>query len=159
DAIAPWTEQVAALGAALVETRVELLALLAPPFSRAAAALGLADAQLAYEGDPPSAAALESRLDRDLARAATGLGPPLDDASISAGGRDLRTFGSQGEQRTTVLALLLAEAELVTERRGEPPLLLLDDVLSELDPARRRVLLEQVQGHGQTLITATTADA
>jgi DNA replication and repair protein RecF len=58
-----------------------------------------------------------------------------------------------------VLALLLGEAELIAERRGDPPLLLLDDVLSELDPERRRVLLEQVQDRGQTLITATTADA
>ena len=58
-----------------------------------------------------------------------------------------------------MLALLLAEAALLTERRDEPPLLLLDDVLSELDPQRRRVLLDQVAGGGQTLITATTADA
>jgi DNA replication and repair protein RecF len=58
-----------------------------------------------------------------------------------------------------VLALLLAEAELIEERRGAPPLLLLDDVLSELDPSRRRVLVGQVAGRGQTVITATTADA
>jgi DNA replication and repair protein RecF len=58
-----------------------------------------------------------------------------------------------------VLALLLAEAELIADRREEPPLLLLDDVLSELDPTRRRVLVDQVSGRGQTLITATTADA
>ena len=103
--------------------------------------------------------ALEARLDRDLERGATGLGPHLHDVSISSAGRDLRSFGSQGEQRTAVLALLLAEATLLTERREEPPLLLLDDVLSELDPTRRRVLVEQVEGRGQTLITATTADA
>ena len=76
-----------------------------------------------------------------------------------AGTRDLRSFGSQGEQRTAVLALLLAEAALIEERRGEAPLLLLDDVLSELDPNRRRVLMEQLSARGQTLITSTTADA
>jgi DNA replication and repair protein RecF len=58
-----------------------------------------------------------------------------------------------------VLALLLAEAALIEERREEAPLLLLDDVLSELDPTRRRVLVEQLGGRGQTLITSTTADA
>ena len=87
---------------------------------------------------------LEARLERDLDRGATGLGPHLDDVSIAAGSRDLRSFGSQGEQRTAVLALLLAEAALIEERRGEAPLLLLDDVLSELDPGRRRVLMEQL---------------
>ncbi len=58
-----------------------------------------------------------------------------------------------------MLALLLAESELVAERRGEAPLLLLDDVLSELDPGRRRILVRLVEGRGQTLVTATTADA
>lgn len=159
DALAPWTAQLVSLGAALVETREECLSLLAPPFAESAAALGLPDAVLAYEGDPPTLAVLEARLDRDLERGSTGLGPHLHDISISSAGRDLRSFGSQGEQRTAVLALLLAEAAILAERRGEPPLLLLDDVLSELDPARRRVLFEQVEGRGQTLITATTADA
>jgi DNA replication and repair protein RecF len=76
---------------------------------------------------------------------------------IAAGGRELRSFGSQGEQRLAVLALLLAEAELITERRGVPPLLLLDDVLSELDPDRRRILAARVAHAGQALITATDA--
>jgi DNA replication and repair protein RecF len=158
-AIAPWTAQVAELGARLVEGRLETIALLERSFSTRAGELGLEAAGLAYEGEPPTHAALEARLDRDLDRGATGLGPHLDDVSIAAGGRDLRAFGSQGEQRTAVLALLLAEAMLLEERREEVPLLLLDDVLSELDPDRRRVLVEQLQGRGQTLITATTADA
>jgi DNA replication and repair protein RecF len=158
DAVRPWTEQVAALGAALVEARSETVALLHPGFAAAAAALGLDDAQLSYEGEPPTVEALERRLERDLQRGATGLGPHLHDLAIVAGARDLRAFGSQGEQRAAVLALLLAEAELIEERRGCPPLLLLDDVLSELDPDRRRALLERVEGRGQTLVTATTAD-
>jgi DNA replication and repair protein RecF len=158
-AIAPWTEQVAQLGTALVEARRETLELLGRPFAERAGELGLDDARLSYEGDPPTVESLEARLDRDLDRGATGLGPHLDDVSIAAGPRDLRSFGSQGEQRTAVLALLLAEAALIEERRGEAPLLLLDDVLSELDPTRRRVLTEQLSARGQTLITSTTADA
>jgi DNA replication and repair protein RecF len=159
EAVQPWTEQVARFGAELVESRRETLALLDGPFAARAGELGLDDARLTYEGDPPTVELLEARLARDLERGATGLGPHLHDVSIAAGMRDLRSFGSQGEQRTAVLALLLAEAELIEERRGEAPLLLLDDVLSELDPTRRRVLVDQLSGRGQTVITATTADA
>jgi len=110
---------------------------------------------LRYAGDPPSAADLEQRLARDVERGVTSLGPHLHDIEISSAARDLREFGSQGEQRIAVLSLLLAEADLVAARRGAPPLLLLDDVLSELDPSRRRILAERVAGRGQTLITAT----
>jgi DNA replication and repair protein RecF len=156
-AIAPWTEQVAELGAALVEARLDTLVLLASPFAERAGELGLAGAALRYDGVQPTLAALEERLDRDLERGVTGLGPHLDEIVIAAGGRELRTFGSQGEQRLAVLALLLAEAELLAERRGVPPLLLLDDVLSELDPARRRILAARVAGVGQTLVSATDA--
>ena len=157
--IAPWTTQVANLGSALVKTRVGLLELLAGPFAESAGALGLPDARLAYEGDPPTERELGTRLERDLERGSTGAGPHLHDVSIASAARDLRSFGSQGEQRTAVLALLLAEAALLAERRDDLPLLLLDDVLSELDPQRRRVLFERVVGGGQALITATTADA
>ena len=155
DAIGPWTVQVADLGTQLVAARREVLALLGPPFAEHADAFGLPAAELRYDGEPPTVELLESRLDRDLERGITGAGPHLDDVLIAAGGRDLRSFGSQGEQRLAVLALLLAEADLIAERRGFPPLLLLDDVLSELDPGRRRILAERVAGRGQTLITAT----
>jgi len=157
DALAPWTEQVAALGTELVAARREALAALEPPFAERADELGLADAQLRYEGEPLTVAALEQRFDRDLDRGVTGVGPHLDDIVLTAGSRDLRSFGSQGEQRLAMLALLLAEAELITARRSIPPLLLLDDVLSELDPARRRILAARVAGAGQALITATDA--
>jgi DNA replication and repair protein RecF len=158
-AIAPWTEQVATLGRQLVEARLEVVASLAPSFVARAAELGLPAARMEYEGEPPTVEALEARLDRDLERGSTGLGPHLDDVLLTSGTRDLRSFGSQGEQRLTVLALLLAEAELITERRGFAPLLLLDDVLSELDPGRRRVLANHVFEGGQTLITATQASS
>jgi DNA replication and repair protein RecF len=159
EALAPWTAQLAALGSALVHARVEVLDLLAEPFREAAGALDLDGVSLAYEGEPPSEAELAARLDRDLERGSTGAGPHLHDISIASAGRDLRSFGSQGEQRIAVLALLLAEAALLAERREELPLLLLDDVLSELDPARRRSLADLVRDRGQTLITATTVDA
>ena len=73
--------------------------------------------------------------------------------------RDLRSFGSQGEQRLAVLSLLLAEAEVIAEQRSTPPLVLLDDVLSELDAARRRALAERIGRVGQAIVTATSADA
>jgi DNA replication and repair protein RecF len=159
EALAPWTEQVASLGATLVESRNEVIAWLAPGFAERAGELGLPAARMSYEGEPPTAAALEARLDRDLERGSTGLGPHLDDVVLTSGTRDLRSFGSQGEQRLTVLALLLAEADLIAERRGFAPLLLLDDVLSELDPGRRRILAERVRMAGQTLVTATQASS
>jgi DNA replication and repair protein RecF len=159
EALAPWTEQVATLGRELVEARSEVLAWLAPGFAERSEELGLPAARMTYEGEPPTLAALEGRIDRDLERGSTGLGPHLDDVLLTSGTRDLRTFGSQGEQRLTVLALLLAEAELIAERRSYAPLLLLDDVLSELDPNRRRVLAERVRGAGQTLVTATQASS
>ena len=157
DALVPWTEQVATLGRALVEARNEMITWLAPGFAARAEELGLPAARMSYEGAPPTTEALEARLDRDLERGSTGIGPHLDDVILTSGPRDLRNFGSQGEQRLTVLALLLAEAELIAERRGFAPLLLLDDVLSELDPGRRRILAARVAGAGQALITATDA--
>lgn len=154
-AIEPWTQQVADLGAQLVAARRETLELLGVPFAVHAAAFGLDDAELRYEGEAPTVEDLSTRFDRDLDRGVTGVGPHLDDVLVTAGSRDLRGFGSQGEQRVAVLALLLAEADLVAERRGVPPLLLLDDVLSELDPSRRRILADRVAGRGQALVTAT----
>jgi DNA replication and repair protein RecF len=158
-AVTPWTEQVAALGQQLVEARRETLALLDAPFAERAGELGLAEAVLEYVGEPPTAAALEARLERDLERASTGAGPHLDDVAVRAGTRELRTFGSQGEQRLAVLALLLAEAEVIVAQRGVPPLVLLDDVLSELDGDRRRILAERIGRAGQAVVTATGADA
>ena len=155
DAIVPWTERVATLGTELVDARRATLAQLVPAFAERAGELGLADARLEYEAEPPTVAGLDARQARDVERGTTGAGPHLDDVVIASGDRDLRRFGSQGEQRLAVLSLLLAEAELLET----PPLLLLDDVLSELDPGRRRVLAERIAGMGQTMITATHASA
>jgi DNA replication and repair protein RecF len=159
EALSPWTAQAAELGAALVEARLDTLALLAPLFTERADELGLPAAGLRYEGEPPTATALRERLDRDLDRGTTGLGPHLDDVSIRTGSRDLRQFGSQGEQRIAVLALILAEATLVAQLNPTPPLVLLDDVLSELDGTRRRALGEWISRLSQTMVTATSEDA
>jgi DNA replication and repair protein RecF len=159
DAVTPWTERVAELGATLVAGRAEAIHMVSTPFAERAAELGLSGAGVLYEAAPPTAEALEARLDEDLERGTTGLGPHLDDVGIAAEGRDLRRFGSQGEQRLAVLSLLLAEAQLLADRGPAPPLLLLDDVLSELDERRRRSLAERLAGAGQTFITATGASA
>ena len=85
----------------------------------------------------------------------TSAGPHLHEIRIESGDRELRSYGSQGEQRIAVLALVLAEAEVIAERNGVPPLVLLDDVLSELDERRRRVLGELLERAGQTVVTTT----
>jgi DNA replication and repair protein RecF len=156
DALTPWTQAVVDAGSALVETRRSALELLRPVFADRAAHLGLAGAWLDYEGEPLTVDELERRLERDLERGVTGAGPHLHDVRIRAGDRDLRTYGSQGEQRSAVLALVLAEAEALSVRTGSTPLVLLDDVLSELDETRRRALAELVSGFEQTVVTTTS---
>jgi DNA replication and repair protein RecF len=158
DALAPWTERVADLGAQLVEARLQAIGELGPRFAERAEELGLPAGRLEYMGEPPTREALDARLERDLERGVTGLGPHLDDVTIASGPRDLRAFGSQGEQRLAVLSLLLAEYELLAAR-GRTPLLLLDDVLSELDERRRGILVDRIRSSGQTFLTATSADA
>jgi DNA replication and repair protein RecF len=155
DALEPWTTQLATLAADLVGQRRVTLRELAQGFALHADALGLPEATLAYDGESPTVEELESRLPRDIERGSTGLGPHLDDVRVASGTRDLRQFGSQGEQRLAVLSLLLAEADLLPSQ----PLLLLDDVLSELDPGRREVLARAVEGKSQTMITATHRSA
>ncbi len=155
EAVEPWTRQLAELGDELDRARAQLVGLLAPGFEDRAAALGLGGGSLSYEERGLALEELTARLPRDLERGTTGVGPHLRDVEIRTAERDLRGFGSQGEQRIAVLALLLAEAALLAERRGSPPLLLLDDVFSELDEGRRRNLLARLPAGGQTLITAT----
>jgi DNA replication and repair protein RecF len=159
EALEPWTQRVAALGAQLVDGRRETAAAIAPRFAECAAELGLEGATLHYSGEAPTAAALEARLDADLERGTTGLGPHLDDFELMAGDRDLRRFGSQGEQRLAVLAVILGEGELLSEQGRGSPLLLLDDVLSELDDRRRAILAARIGSSGQALVTSTSAAA
>ena len=82
-------------------------------------------------------------------------GPVCGPVDLPKGGRDLRLFGSQGEQRAAVLALLLAEQRLAATRTGEQGTLFLDDVMSELDDARRRLLVRRLASAGQSIITTT----
>jgi DNA replication and repair protein RecF len=159
ETVGPWTEQVATLGAQLVSARGEAIGLLAEAFAQRAGEFGLPDASLAATGEPPTVTALEARLEKDVERGVTGIGPHLDDVTIRSGERELRSFGSQGEQRLAVLALLLAETEVLAERRGVAPLVLLDDVLSELDGSRRLALADRIGRIGQTIVTATGAEA
>ena len=159
DALRPWTEKVVALGSALVAARTDTAATLERPFAELAGFLGLDEATFRYDGEPPTIAELDARLERDLDRGITGAGPHLHDVRLEARGRELRSFGSQGEQRIAVLALVLAEAAVLRSQADASPLVLLDDVLSELDGDRRRALAEIVSRGGQTIITATARSA
>ncbi|HEY7255150.1 MAG TPA: DNA replication and repair protein RecF [Solirubrobacterales bacterium] len=160
-----WDETFADAACALTAARADAAADLAPRFAAAAADLGLeGGARLEYA--PRSAAAADElrqglleRRDADLRLGRTSWGPHLDEVKLSAAGRALRRFGSQGEQRTALLALLFAERSALAEARRVTPLLLLDDVMSELDPDRRERLLELLAGPGQVVITAATEES
>lgn len=117
--------------------------------SRPASGYGKAELIKAYR------AALEDRRKDELARGMTLVGPHRDDFRFIANGIDLGEFGSRGQQRTAVLALKMAEAEWLREKLGEAPVILLDEVLAELDPNRRRALLGRIGAGHQTLITTT----
>jgi DNA replication and repair protein RecF len=95
---------------------------------------------------------------REMERGTTLFGPHRDDLQFNVNGRDVQTFGSQGQQRTTALSVKLAEIELINKEIGEYPILLLDDVLSELDDYRQSHLLNTIQGKVQTFVTTTSVD-
>lgn len=104
--------------------------------------------------------ALEMSARDELARGTTLRGPQRDDVLFTVNGQDCRFFGSQGQQRTVALALKLAERQLIEELVGEPPLLLLDDVLSDLDDTRRRLLFDLTANTGsQTFLSCTNLRA
>ncbi|MEK3888892.1 DNA replication/repair protein RecF [Bacillus sp. FSL K6-3431] len=95
---------------------------------------------------------------REVDRGVTLVGPHRDEILFNVNGRDVQTFGSQGQQRTTALSVKLAEIELIHSEIGEYPILLLDDVLSELDDYRQSHLLNTIKGKVQTFVTTTTID-
>jgi len=105
------------------------------------------------------AASLAARRAEEFARGLTLVGPHRDDVELTLDGHALRGFGSQGEQRTAALALVLAEARVLAEATGAQPVMLLDDVVSELDDARRKRLLKHLAEGGQAIITATSERA
>jgi DNA replication and repair protein RecF len=160
-ALAAWDLELARHGIVLRDDRAAALALLRPRFAEAAGELGLTGtAELRYRPRTKAASAeafaaeLAERLDSDLERGFTTHGPHRDDVALLRDGRELRAYGSQGEQRMGLLALLLAERAALEDERGAPPLLLLDDVMSELDFGRRERLVERLRA-GQALVTTT----
>jgi len=185
-ALEAWDEQLVVLGATLVERRRTFVcALAARAASRHARIAGGAEQlDVAYvctadenardgEGRPAANSemagvrpsvddrialtrALARRRAEELRRRTSLVGPHRDDLSITVNGIDLRTFGSRGQQHTAALSLRLAEAELLRSELGTWPVLLLDDVFADLDPARQSMLLREVQGP-QVLLTHTTA--
>ena len=166
DSLDAWDAELASVGCELVEARRDAIKVLAPEFTAAAGDLGLRDpASLRYaprsDAASPEELALElaERRPGDVERGFTGHGPHLDEIHLELDGRSVRRYGSQGEQRTALLALLFAERRALIEVRRMPPLMLLDDVMSELDPGRRELLAARLaEGDGQTVITATETD-
>jgi DNA replication and repair protein RecF len=162
-ALAAWDRELARHGIELMRHRADAVGLIGGRFGTRAGELGLpAPAEVEYRprSKASDAAGLErelgERTESDLERGFTTHGPHRDDVALRASGRDLRRYGSQGQQRLSLLSLLLAERDVIGDAHGTVPVLLLDDVMSELDPTRRRLLLELVAAGGQTLIT--TAD-
>jgi len=160
-----WDTTLAEAAEALIVARAEAVAELAPSFSETAADLGLpGDAALEYAPRAAGSAAeiragLAQRRDADLRLGRTSWGPHLDELKISLAERSLRRYGSQGQQRAGLLSLLFAEREALLSARRVTPLLLLDDVMSELDPQRRERLVERLQRGGQSLITAAAEES
>jgi DNA replication and repair protein RecF len=159
-----WDAGMAAAAAALIEARADAVGELAGPFASAAADLGLAAATLEYapraEGSEEEIRiGLEERRDQDIRLGRSSWGPHLDELKLSAATKSLRKYGSQGQQRAALLALLFAERQALLEARRVTPLLLLDDVMSELDPARRERLVARLGDGGQVLITAADEES
>jgi DNA replication and repair protein RecF len=161
-ALPGWDRQLAEHGTRLMSDRAGAVDSVAELFTGLAAELGLSEpAILSYRPRSRArttdelAAELSEHLDSDLERGFTGHGPHRDDLLLTHGGLDLRVYGSQGQQRLALLALLLAERDAIGARRDAPPLMLLDDVMSELDRDRRQALAELLRGRGQAVITTT----
>lgn len=160
--IETWDRELARVALALRADRSAAAEMLSGPFSRRAEGLGCAG-ELTVEYRPGARAGDEEefcaelceRLDADLDRGHTLYGAHRDDLALRRDGRELRVYGSQGEQRAALLALLLAERDTVASERGRLPLMLLDDVMSELDPPRRERLSEELRGAGQSLLATT----
>jgi DNA replication and repair protein RecF len=157
-----WDAELARHGVALMADRAAVVEELGPRFAEHAAGLGLSgDPEIVYRPRSKAttaaelAAELAERLESDLERGFTGHGPHRDELVLRRDDRELRAYGSRGQQRLSLLALLLAEREALTESRGTPPLMLLDDVMSELDAGRRSRLVDLLRGGGQSLVTTT----
>ncbi len=165
--LAFWDDEIAKAGAYLLRERrravIELDELARSTFAEITGSdlpLALRYVQTTEAPDAPGfIAALKASRREELERGVTLLGPHRDDLSITLGEREIGVYGSRGQQRSTTLALRLAEASFMTARTGDCPVLLLDDLLSELDSRRREHLLRAIdRPNQQTLITATDLD-
>ncbi|HEU4706274.1 MAG TPA: DNA replication and repair protein RecF [Solirubrobacterales bacterium] len=159
-----WDAGLADTAAPLIEARAEAVAELAEPFAEAAGELGLEAAELEYapraEGSVEEIrTGLEQRREQDIRMGRSSWGPHLDELKLTAAARSLRRYGSQGQQRIALLALIFAERRALLEARRVTPLLLLDDVMSELDPGRRERLVARLGDGGQILITAADEES
>lgn len=168
--MAPWTVLLIESGAELVTARLALLDALAQPLSSAHREVAPEEEPLSVHylsrekhqpGENTTAAAARLRQSFDETAESEGyqghtlVGPHRDDLAFHAGGRNLATIASRGQQRSLLIALLFAEIELLTDSAGRPPLLLLDDAFSELDPQRRDHLVERLTALPQAIITTT----
>jgi len=151
-----WDAELVRVGSEVVRARASAVRELAPAAARCHSEIGGGEhLEIEYLRPPDDLGqAVHNSLAEDLRRGVTSVGPHRDDLRVLLGGRDARGYGSQGQQRTAVVSLKLAEAELVARRTGERPVLLLDDVLSELDLERRGALLRHVGSGGQVVITS-----
>jgi DNA replication and repair protein RecF len=157
-----WDRELAAAALILRAQRAQTVALLTEPFAERAAQLGLSGvAALEYrprsraEQEEEFLAELQARLPTDLERGFSGHGPHRDELALLRDARELRLYGSQGEQRLALLALLLAERAVLARERRRTPLMLLDDVMSELDSERRELLADELASGGQSVIATT----
>jgi DNA replication and repair protein RecF len=160
-----WDRQLAGYGVTLMADRAAAVEAITDRFTRIAGELGLAAGpSVSYR--PRSRATtpvelateLAERVESDLERGFTGHGPHRDDLLLAHGGRELRVYGSQGQQRLALLSLLLAEREALAALRDAAPLMLLDDVMSELDGDRRLALTTLLREGGQAVITTTDVE-
>jgi DNA replication and repair protein RecF len=157
-----WDRELARHAIALRDDRARVVELVCEPFAVRARQLGLAgEIELQYR--PRSRAAdseefvteLQQRLEGELSRGFCAHGPHRDELAVLRDGRELRSYGSQGELRLALLALLLAERALLASHCSRPPLLLLDDVMSELDGERRELVAHELAAGGQSVIATT----
>jgi DNA replication and repair protein RecF len=173
DELRYWDSVLLDSGGAIVAERLALLREVAEPLARAHAEIAPEEASvgrlgLRYETNAPALPgeaprdALARRLletaEKEVWNGATLVGPHRDDVVFELSGRDLATFASRGQQRTAILAFKLAELDLLQGIDGDPPLLLLDDVFSELDPDRRAHLVRRIGELPQAFVTTTTLD-
>jgi DNA replication and repair protein RecF len=159
DTLDAWNEELVRVSTEIVDARVKATSELQPVAARCHRQIAAGERlEIRYQGPPENLAqAVQNSLAEDLRRGSTSVGPHRDDLLVLLDGQEARSFASQGQQRTAVVSLKLAEAALLENRAGERPVLLLDDVLSELDGERRAALLNEVATGGQVVITSVEA--